>query len=129
MFKKRGLLLASMFVSRRFHVVVDACDCDPKALVDKAHIENIIRTTALMCDMKILHGPVIIEGVPENPGVTGFAIIDFSHISVHTFSENNEICVDIFSCKPFDYGDVKEFVRKSFGLREESTRVVHIEHK
>jgi S-adenosylmethionine decarboxylase len=72
--------------------------------------------------MKILHGPVIVEGIPTNPGLSGFAIIDFSHISIHTFSETNEVCVDVFSCKPFDYKELHRFVKEYLELEDKDIK-------
>jgi len=112
--------------SRRFHIIVDANNCDPVLITDKNIVEKAIRDLANMCEMKILHGPVVIEGLPINPGVTGFAIIDFSHISVHTFTPSNEICVDIFSCKEFNYDDVKGYVKKTFNLDDASTKIIDV---
>jgi S-adenosylmethionine decarboxylase len=65
-------------------------------------MEKFIKELADEIDMKILHGPVVAEGIPENPGLSGFAIIDYSHISIHTFTNSNETLIDVFSCKPYD---------------------------
>jgi S-adenosylmethionine decarboxylase len=103
---------------RRFHIVVDAVDCDPKLITDKKRVEKALRDIAQLCEMRILHGPVIIEGLPINPGITGFTIVDFSHIAIHTFTPSNEMCVDVFSCKKYDFDKVKDYVVKTFKLDE-----------
>ena len=102
------------FTSRRFHFVVDAFDCDVKLLSDKKFLNNLVIKIAKLLDMKILEGPVVISGIPENPGVTAFAVIDFSHISIHTFTNSREFCLDIFSCKTFDYKKLDNFVKNTF---------------
>ena len=114
------------FKSRRFHVIVDANNCDPALITDKELVEKAIRDIAKKCEMQILHGPVVMEGLPVNPGVTGFAVIDFSHISIHTFTPSNEICVDIFSCKEFDCDCVKDYVKRTFHLEDASTRIIDV---
>jgi len=88
-------------------------------------ISKFIRTVAQKVKMNILHGPVLQEGLPENPGITAFAIIDFSHISVHTFSKHNEVFVDIFSCKPFDYAELIAFIKTFF----DTATIEHIAHR
>ena len=117
------------FISKRFHFIIDAFNCDPKYLNDKVKLDKVIRDIAKLCEMKILHGPVILEGLPVNPGLTGFAIIDFSHISIHTFTKTNELCVDVFSCKRFDFEAVKTYIKDSFHLPDKNTRVIDVKHK
>lgn len=111
---------------RRFHIIIDAFGCDNAILNDPPRIEAIIRSVARLCGMTIIHGPVVLRGVPENPGVTGFAIIDFSHISIHTFTKEKEVCVDIFSCKPYDYEKVRNFVMEELGLTSENVKYVEV---
>jgi S-adenosylmethionine/arginine decarboxylase-like enzyme len=73
-------------------------------------------------DMNILSGPTVVEGVPENPGWTGFVIIDKSHIAIHTFTANNTISVDVYSCKMFNEETVVEYLKKHIKFRK-----IHIE--
>lgn len=114
--------------SRRYHIIIDAYNCQDERLSDTGKIDKAIRGIAKLCGMTLLHGPVVLEGVPENPGVTGFAIIDFSHISIHTFTKDRELCVDIFSCKPFNYEKVKNYVQKAFALDGEYIKYIEVEY-
>lgn len=116
------------FISKRFHVIIDACKSDPQKIADKAIVEKALRDLVDLCEMKILHGPVVSEGVPENPGLTGFVTIDYSHISIHTFTKTNEICVDVFSCKAFDVDKVRAYVKETFGLSEDHTKTINVNH-
>jgi len=102
--------------SRRFHIIVDAFDCEGRLLADKEAIESLIIKLAELAEMKILAGPYVVRGVAENPGITAFTIIDFSHISIHTFTQTNEFCLDLFSCKSFDYRKVVSYVKEYFSL-------------
>lgn len=115
--------------SRRFHIIVDAYNCQERLLSDIKKVDKAIKDIAKLCGMTLLHGPVVMEGVLENPGVTGFAIIDFSHISIHTFTKEKELCVDIFSCKPFSYHKVREYVKESFNLEDEYVRYVEVKYQ
>lgn len=114
--------------SRRYHIIVDAYNCQDEYLSGTGKIDKAIRDIAKLCGMTLLHGPVVLEGVPENPGVTGFAIIDFSHISIHTFTKDRELCVDIFSCKPFNYKKVKNYVQKAFALDSKYIKYIEVEY-
>jgi len=63
-------------------------------------------------DMKILAGPMVVRGAEENPGWTGFVIIDKSHIAIHTFDEGSRVSMDVFSCKPFEGEKVLRYIRE-----------------
>ncbi len=60
-------------------------------------------------DMNILAGPYSSQVSKKgNKGLSGVAIIDTSHISIHTWDENNPalIQLDVYSCKEFKKSDV-----------------------
>jgi len=126
--KQKGVKMTG-FKSRRFHIIVDANNCDSALITDKDLVSKAIRDIAKLCKMKVLHGPVVMEGMPINPGLTGFAIIDFSHISIHTFVPSNEICVDIFSCKDFNRNIVEKYVKEAFKLDRATTRIIDVKHR
>ncbi len=118
----------SKLENRRYHIIVDAYNCDPQILDDRQNLETVLRDIVDLCQMKILYGPVILEGVPENPGITGFAILDFSHISIHTFTAEKEICIDVFSCKKYDYDEVKKYVMDKFNLDEKYVKYIEVKY-
>jgi len=105
------------FVSRRFHLIIDAFDCK-KDLSNKKFIEQTIIEIAKLLKMTIIKGPIIAKGIEKNPGLTAFAIIDFSHISIHTFTKTNEFCLDIFSCKEFDFSKLKKYIKSTYSLKD-----------
>lgn len=106
------------FSPRRFHLIVGAFDCRVSLLSNKNFLIKLVKKIAKMIDMKIIKGPEFAEGVPENPGLSVFAIIDFSHISIHTFTNSKEFSLDIFSCKPFDYEKVEKYIKKIFKIND-----------
>ncbi len=108
--------------SRRYHMIMDCENCKEKLISDKPYIKGTVFMIAKAIKMTIIHGPVVVEGAPDNPGITAFAIVDFSHISVHTFTKTGELCLDIFSCKPFSYKDVYEMIKGTFKLKDENIR-------
>lgn len=102
--------------SRRFHFIIDAFNCDRALLSDRAFLTCLIKKIAKLIGMKIIKGPVAAKGIPLNPGFSVFAIIDFSHISIHTFTDPGEFCLDVFSCRPFNYKKLERYIKKAFKL-------------
>ena len=73
------------------------------------HIIFWIKTLIKKIDMKILAGPYASKVSKKgNAGITGVAIIETSHIVMHTWDENNPslIQLDVYSCKDFKETDV-----------------------
>jgi S-adenosylmethionine decarboxylase len=93
--------------SPRYHVIFDLERCR-NTIADEETLKRFIEETVAAIGMHVLAGPVVCEGVPENPGLSAFAVLDYSHASIHTFTRHNEAMIDVFSCKPFD----REVVRK-----------------
>lgn len=107
------------YTSRRFHIVVDAYGCKKELLNDRKVIKKIITDLSKLVNMSILKGPIIADGIPQNPGLTAFTIIDFSHIAIHTFTKTNEFCLNVFSCKKFNFNIVKDYIKNVFKLNDE----------
>ncbi len=109
--------------SLRYHLIIDLSGVSPEKLTGKDNLEQFIGNLADLIKMKILYGPVGINGVEKNPGVTCFAVIDYSHISVHTFTDSAQAMVDIFSCKVFDQQQAVDAVLKYFTVTKEQAQV------
>jgi S-adenosylmethionine decarboxylase len=88
-------------------------NCNEKIL-DKEVIEEFIKKLAGELKMQIILGPEVVDGVEENPGITAFTIVDFSHISIHTFANDMETFIDIFSCKPYQVDKVIKMCKEYF---------------
>ena len=82
-------------ISSRFHLVIDAFNCDSDKLGSKDELVKMIKDISELLNMKIISGPIVADGIEINPGLTAFAIIDFSHISIHTFTDKNEFCIKL----------------------------------
>lgn len=108
------------YKSKRYHLILDAHDIKEDYLTNEFFICGVLQKISNLLEMNILHGPTVVKGVENNPGLTAFSIIDYSHISIHTFTETNEMNIDIFSCKPFDFRKVKNFVKKKFTINDNS---------
>ena len=75
-------------------------------------------------DMNILAGPYSSQVSKKgNKGLSGVAIIDTSHISIHTWDEQQPalIQLDVYSCKEFKKADVIDCL--------EEFKPITVEHK
>ena len=73
-------------------------------------------------DMNILAGPYSSKVSKKgNKGLSGVAIIDTSHIGIHTWDETDPalIQLDVYSCKDFNIKDVVEHI-KSLWIDEDT---------
>lgn len=70
-----------------------------------AWIKNLIETI----QMKVLHGPVSVYcNKTGNRGITGFALIETSHIALHTWDETDPatLQLDVYTCSELDIEQV-----------------------
>lgn len=100
-------------LTKRFHNIFDLENCNEK-IGDRDVLHKFVEKIAEAVEMKILEGPVIAQGMEQNPGLSAFAIVDFSHISVHTFIKHHEALVDIFSCKKYEREKVLQICKEFF---------------
>lgn len=111
---------------QRYHIIIDAQNVSQERLNDKEGITAFLNKLPGLIDMKILVPPTVVQGIPENPGITGFVIIDFSHISIHTFTAKDLAMVDIFSCKPYDQDVAIQAVLDFFQVKKEDTTIKEV---
>ncbi|KKR78327.1 MAG: hypothetical protein UU23_C0001G0091 [Candidatus Curtissbacteria bacterium GW2011_GWA1_40_9] len=109
----------------RYHIICDLANCNEK-IKDPLKIREFLEEIVKKVNMSILEGPIIAEGQPENPGISGLVIIDFSHISIHTFTKFNEALIDIFSCKPFERNPIVDFCTQYFEADASQSRIKEV---
>lgn len=89
----KDILSLSEFTSGS-HVLLDFWGAI--AASDIAFIEAAMRETAKSCEARVLD--VKLHAFGEGAGVTGVAILAESHISIHTWPENDFMALDVFMC-------------------------------
>ena len=111
---------------KRYHLIVDLEHVPDDVMTDVEGLRGFLKEFPPKIGMSVLHGPEVVEGIPENPGLSGFVIIDYSHISVHTFSKFGEALADVFSCKPFDKETTVNVVLEYFKVGRKDARVKEV---
>ena len=76
------------------HIIIDMWEASH--LDDGPRIEQSMREAAHRAGARILH--LHLHHFAENGGISGFAALAESHISVHTWPENSYAAFDIFMC-------------------------------
>lgn len=113
-------------LTKRYHVIIDVSGARDEILNDEEGLKKFLKDLPGLIDMNILEGPLVARGIPENPGLSGFVIIDYSHISIHTFTNNSEALVDIFSCKPYDQDVAVDATLNYFKIPREQARIQEV---
>lgn len=111
---------------QRYHIIIDIEGVSKEKLTDKVGIKELLHTLPGKIGMNILVEPMVVEGIPANPGITGYVIIDFSHISVHTFTDKDLAMVDVFSCKPYDQSVASDYVLQFFGVDKSHAHIKEV---
>lgn len=91
-------------------------DAEMSIEVSKKQILFLLKKIPKKINMGTLSEPIVLDGAKHNPGATGFVIIEFSHIAIHTFEKTNKISIDIFSCKAFDYNELFLYLKNVLAL-------------
>ena len=103
-----------------WHLIYDAIVRDPGWIGDIERIRSFLLGLVPRLDMELLEGPRITEvsldpsqltSEQDDGGITGYALITTSHLSIHTWPLRNRFSLDVFSCRPFDAQIVLDFVQ------------------
>ncbi len=101
------------------HQTLDCYKCDEKAIDDLENVSRFLNELVSSIGMRKMLEPIVMYAPPvtekDGGGVSGFVMINESHISIHTFPNRRFITMDVYSCKKFDTEKVKEIVTKFFG--------------
>ncbi len=115
--------------TKTYHIIFDAIDVEKKFLNDERFVLDLLLEIPPLIGMKILSGPNLVRDYEKShEGISGFAIIDFSHISIHTFVKTKEAFIDIFSCKQFDYQKTRSYLYKKLNLKHSQVETVEVRY-
>ncbi|MFH1073276.1 MAG: adenosylmethionine decarboxylase [Nanoarchaeota archaeon] len=109
------------------HLTIDASQCNRDALVDYDLVFNLLNELPGMVGMTKMTLPYVVKWKDKfgtTPGVSGFVMIAESHISIHTFPDQDYVFIDFFSCQNFDYKKATKILVNAFGARKVVANVV-----
>ena len=87
------------------------------ALVGTQQVTTLLETLVERVGMRVLAGPMVAEerGIPERHGWSGVVILYESHAAIHTYPNQQEAFIDLFSCKDFEPSLVLDTLRSFLG--------------
>lgn len=89
-------MTALPFRAEGTHVLADLSGVAPALLADSQRLEALLRDAAVAAGATILHSHFHAFGPGQ--GVTGVVLLAESHISIHTWPEQQFAAADIFMC-------------------------------
>ena len=93
-----------------------------------AHVSRVLRELPERLGMHRLIPPYVVEAKANSRkdpgGLSGFVIIQESHISAHTFPARRFVSIDVYSCRDFNTRLVVAYFRRVFGIRKIETNLV-----
>ncbi len=101
------------------HLTIDGYGGDQNKLADVGLLYQFLRELPLDIGMTPVGFPHIIEfNEPHNAGISGFAFIVESHISLHSYALKGFVSMDVYSCKSFHWETVVDKLKKLYALQE-----------
>jgi len=106
--------------SKGRHLIVDAHDVKSGLLENKKVMRRFLEEMPARLGMRIFRKPIIGEISSANyptTGLSGFVILYESHISFHTWPEENYVAIDIYSCRDFAENEAIRYLKEYFGTK------------
>ena len=103
------------------HLIVDAYGVQSDKLQDKKSLTYLLEDLPKKLKMRILRRPIIGKISSEmypTTGLSGFVILYESHISFHTWPEENYVAIDVYSCRDFDGKEAVRYLKEFFGTKQ-----------
>lgn len=105
------------------HLTLDLYGCNKEKISDIKFVNDLLNELPDFIDMKKISEPSVIfypgsEGTFDKGGISGFVLIATSHITVHTFIEQEHVFFDIFSCKNFDVKKATSYLIEKFEAKK-----------
>jgi S-adenosylmethionine decarboxylase len=94
------------------HLLVEYRECARQVLDDAAALERVLHQAAAVIGAKVVTS-AFHRFVPH--GVTGFLLLEESHLSIHTWPEQAYAAVDLFSCGATEPGLAVDVLRSALG--------------
>jgi S-adenosylmethionine decarboxylase len=112
------------------HMMLDCYGCPREKLSDPGLIYNTLDSLPAKIGLARIRPPHVFKysgAVPEDWGVSGVVLIAESHISIHTFPDQEHAFIDIFSCQDFDADYARRELLKAFAATNHEVVLVNRE--
>ena len=110
------------------HVTIDASGCDKRKLASYSLVYDILNNLPGKIGMTKMTLPYVAKWLDKfasgTEGISGFVMIAESHISIHTFPDQDYVFMDIFSCRHFDTESAIKYLINAFGARKHTTKIL-----
>lgn len=94
--------------------LVEAFDCDPRALADLGKLEALLGSMSAELPLHPVGAPLW-HRFPAPGGITGLCLLAESHFAVHTFPEHRSMTLNLFCCRPRPEWDFERHLALEFG--------------
>ncbi len=111
------------------HLLVEVKTKNPKVLSNQNFIKGVLKKIIRAVKLKAV-SPIFVYKFPQKTkntasGLTAFSIVAESHLSIHTWPENNYFAFDLFSCKDFKEKEILKIIKKSFPIEKIHYQVIN----
>ena len=110
------------------HVTIDASGCDKRKLASYSLVYDILNNLPAKIGMTKMTLPYVAKWLDKfangTEGMSGFVMIAESHISIHTFPDQDYVFMDVFSCRNFDTQSAIKYLVNAFGAKKYTTKVL-----
>ena len=109
------------------HLMMELYRCSREVLTDESLIRRVLDEYPERVGMEKVSPVHLYDIETSNPldaGMSGFAVIAKSHISLHAWPEYGEVDIDICSCKEFSQEDTIAFAKEMFQTDDVETHFV-----
>lgn len=102
---------------------VDAFGCRPEGLRSLDVLARVFDAVVREAALRPLRAPVW-HAFPAPGGVTGFLLLQESHLAVHTFPERGFAAFDLYCCRPRPAWDFERELARRLGASRVTVRQV-----
>ena len=104
------------------HLLVEVKTKNPKVLSNQNFIKGVLKKIIRAVKLKAV-SPIVVYKFPQKTkntasGLTAFSIVAESHLSIHTWPENNYFAFDLFSCKNFNEQQIIKIIKDNFAINQ-----------
>ena len=103
--------------------VIDAFDCDARALRDVEALRGVFERVVADLQLKVIRD--VWHQFPGEGGVTGFNLLSESHLACHTYPEHRTATFNLYCCRTRPEWNWQEQLAEMIGAGE--VRITKIE--